>query len=538
MSGTFKRTLADLRKLNNYFIAAEIIFWLHMIYKFHVDFSRKKRRLPIWITSDQELNELFTDSWPDTISKHLSIDTANLSLKHLVVYHDRNLGRLNDLPDNVYKFLLHVSDCHGRSSGIEKGLFGTKRGVVTSIYLYTVFGHLAKPAMKSILNPMPDFISQLKQLISDLKDNLGDFQKISEIKHEISSLFHSHMTSVLAETRFPNNDVNLWSQAHSAVSLFKPAIAYTYLKNRSDDEYADQMTSWRLFRVGIDILDYLFQAASLADLKARQRELDTALDKIKDLLELTYPIGYEVLRNEYGPMFVVIAGEDEFQNLSCGSGTIGDEIETILSSSLYDEIAIPHYITGEKSRALYDHQESLSVQVNRQIMSQVLMQSGSTNLPLCIACQVRVQTQGKPMTRGLCDSCLTRRDRRSQAWLNDRSRTIWMDEIADKNGRVSLIVGSFDIYPWVSQGVLETISVAPITAIGTNWDELVKQLLTYKNEALGSIPMFPKELIDTRLHTETPFSLLKKLTDRDLKSVDDAEQLAHILIAVPVLQVA
>ncbi|TFH46870.1 MAG: CRISPR-associated protein Csx11 [ANME-2 cluster archaeon] len=51
---------------------------------------------------------------------------------------------------------------------------------------------------------------------------------------------------------------------------------------------------------------------------------------------------------------------------------------------------------------------------------------------------------------------------RAEHWTSNRDETIWIDEIADANGRICLITGKLDILKWLEpEGYIETLLVKP-----------------------------------------------------------------------------
>lgn len=76
----------------------------------------------------------------------------------------------------------------------------------------------------------------------------------------------------------------------------------------------------------------------------------------------------------------------------------------------------------------------------------------------------------------ICIPCLSQRDKSSKIWLdNKRFSTIWVDEVADDNGHVALVVGEFDI-----EKMLEHLYYP--------YDEEVEKPVKYKPYWVGKCP--------------------------------------------------
>ncbi|WP_281755063.1 CRISPR-associated protein Csx11 [Thermodesulfovibrio yellowstonii] len=74
---------------------------------------------------------------------------------------------------------------------------------------------------------------------------------------------------------------------------------------------------------------------------------------------------------------------------------------------------------------------------------------------ICPVCRIRLKEESKDR----CIRCQERYEKRARSWLdkNKRSKeTIWIDEVADHNDRVALILGQFDLRKWLSGEYLDT----------------------------------------------------------------------------------
>ena len=66
--------------------------------------------------------------------------------------------------------------------------------------------------------------------------------------------------------------------------------------------------------------------------------------------------------------------------------------------------------------------------------------------------------RSKAVTAETCKTCASRRRGRQDAWIkNVQGETIWIDEIADANGRVALFTLRFDLSRWLSGEWLTTV---------------------------------------------------------------------------------
>jgi len=61
-----------------------------------------------------------------------------------------------------------------------------------------------------------------------------------------------------------------------------------------------------------------------------------------------------------------------------------------------------------------------------------------------------------------CKHCWQRRTSGIKTWLSDPTKTIWLDEIADHNGRIALIVAKFGLESWLSGDLVQTMLVKAV----------------------------------------------------------------------------
>jgi hypothetical protein len=291
----------------------------------------------------------------------------------------------------------------------------------------------------------------------------------------------------LGDTRRPINEVTLADWSSSVAALFKSAVAAAVLDEKETEirqwkiqrEIIDHDLNWRLLRVSFDGLRFLEQAATVSDTLGRRAALQTVLDQVRELLEDTYPFGNEIYRDENGAAFVVPA-------------LAGDDAQGTKLHSLIDGLIL------EKFEALGEVKPVIEISEANQKAEKLSSLLGQALPPLrafeqklktwwasaadlndrCTACGVRPQGWGAPSrdlktkaeSRSVCYVCLERRGTRSRDWARSRDgqneqeqrlwrRTIWLDEVADKNGRLALLVGRFDLSQWLSGEMVQTMII-------------------------------------------------------------------------------
>ncbi|PLS67404.1 MAG: hypothetical protein CV045_13800, partial [Cyanobacteria bacterium M5B4] len=187
--------------------------------------------------------------------------------------------------------LIHIA--HDAASGGEKQYVGgimpqTRSGSPEAVYGTSAYGREAqielpvldtkrKSLIECVLNSAKCYRGQYSDAEQALRTGLGD-------------------------TRRPINDVSLWDLSAATAALFKAAAAAAVLTG-SIPSVAN--ARWRLLAISFDGLGFWGQAHHIPDLLARREAVRKGLDAVRALLEVTYPLGNEIYRDEYGSVFVV-----------------------------------------------------------------------------------------------------------------------------------------------------------------------------------------------------------------------------------------
>jgi len=302
----------------------------------------------------------------------------------------------------------------------------------------------------------------------------------------------------LGETRRSANDVTLWDHSYSVASLYKSTLAKVLIDSWQDPE----SIQWRILRVNVDALALYGKAHKVADLLAYQGQLKRALDTVKRLVEVQYPLGNEVYRDTSGIYFT-------FPDLELPAG-LGRLIVDAVQQVEPELTPIVAVTADGKSRELKtllaDELQAARKDLRRPVNQDNLYrqwQSLWDNVPrgqfdVCPVCQIRPKRERDQE----CKYCRERRESRVKDWLRDPQSTIWMDEVADHNGRVALLVGRFDLTHWLDGRMIRTMLVNARSPEGKNpsparvrrvwettlrfWQETVGRILEGHNYGHGA----------------------------------------------------
>jgi hypothetical protein len=359
---------------------------------------------------------------------------------------DRWLG---DQPNSLPHLLIHA---HGEISGSEKFQIiedeGT--GAITvsgvsqqkpafgSLRIARAFGYETEVAVWDLLPQQQRLINQAPTL--------------SLVDEEWRLQFQRILRQGLGDTQRPINEITLWDYAASIAALFKTSIAKSFLEGQVTN--ANQM-HWRLLGVRFDGLDYILQANRVADLIGRQQKYQEMLNQVNLALSQETPIASQVYQDENG-LFFIVPDSDRLQ-----LADLRTLIEKHLQRSNFTELR-PH--TDWSKEKLRGKQLNLGWELKRldeakrPAIHPELVEKWWRNQSsqICEVCGLRPAISRETK---YCAICKDTRHGRVQVWLNDRTTTIWLDEVADSHGRLTLITGQFPLNNWLDGTLVKSLAL-------------------------------------------------------------------------------
>jgi hypothetical protein len=384
---------------------------------------------------------------------------------------------------------------HGASGGEKAGILELQQRF--PIYLATPLGY-EKPA--------PDLLEyeRIKEKVEGIIQECLAIPESFSLK-EFAGKLEPLLRRIPADTRRGINDVTVWDIGHTGMAFLKAGIwslagenPNSYQHKYLDKWQSEKHPRWRLWRVGLEGLDFLCNAVSVADLRVRQRKWREYLDKVRDFAEEKYPVATEVYRDENGSIYIFPdwdkdsvdyiefkekgvhifkdgsvekpnpAEKDEKEEPSTGHElslpkVFGLRPATELTEEKYYnnpecKVNSTPYI-GEKIEEWIG--EPLVGQPDFQVYSEVFKEKSERSRDnklddLCPYCGVRVVGGGENMLpaeakgynadkakeRKICCVCMYERGQIARDWWTEKPfSTVWVDEAADANGRVALVVG-------------------------------------------------------------------------------------------------
>lgn len=271
------------------------------------------------------------------------------------------------------------------------------------------------------------------------------------------------------DTRRPENEVTLWDWSSIVAALFKAAVAGAVLGHRP----APVDLRWRLLTVRADRAAFTSKSVKLSDVVAREQVLDDAFDRVRLLLEETYPLGTLFYRDADNAVFIVPDLADLLDDANTNGQTLRNLIKTAFVVATRGEVSpelsledkgwwaqSPNYNSRTNPNPSDSEMPELGKSLGLEVSSEAdinTIASAWQNITAepCPVCRLRPTAPNAET----CDVCAERRGSRTQRWREHPSTTIWMDELADDNGRVAMLVGKFGLDDWLSGDMIRTLLV-------------------------------------------------------------------------------
>lgn len=496
--------LEKLEKCRDAILLAEIGAWLHMLGKYDWRFiesiTLKKDEKDKYNYKDfvdelkgyTNLHDILTsEKCKDTLS-NLPINIPNNF--GVFIKNHRGMGDINKC-DHLTSLLI---DAHGRGSNIDKS--NLKDSYLKNqeldpkdpkIYLSSAFGFSYE--LKKDHYRTSDLHKKLDELIGEILPKLSKLDKCiwTNFLEDFLSQLKVYFKKVLGDTRIPFNDVTLLDQTASSVSFFKAALAERVVdgKWKKPKDGTKNQYFWRTLTIPLDGLNYLNSVAKLADLLGRKNLLEKTQNNLKNLLEIEYPIGQEIYRDEQVISFLVTDDIKLSEWKNTKEKSLKDLIEQNISNSTEGDLF------SNLSKSLLEKGTRLAYKIGNQIdklsketckpdIKEITSQwSKEAEKEICSSCGLRPQNQGKASDRNVCNICLKRRTERVKNWISSSfNKTVWLDEVADINGRLALIVGHWNLSRWLDGTLVSTIVAVSHSDINTKFLDLERNCKTSLSE--------------------------------------------------------
>jgi hypothetical protein len=442
----------------------------------------------------------------------------------------------------------------GASGGEKEDIATTQQPDVHDLYLSTPFGY-ETPAPN--INNINDLLQKIEAVIQKYLTSLADPFPLASFIAEIRPL----LSRAIADTQRPLNDVTVGDIGHSGMAFLITQAVEWILTKRSIDhaelakKETDNTLFWRVLTIHIDSLRFLEEASSLADLRVRQQKLRETFREISQKLEETL-LAVEIYADEQRRLFTF---PDFAQDAD-----VYRAVERVVTNYNVDGLRLICHLSD---RVTNHPDDKNGTYIGDQVLEQLQGASPydfdantiATYWPkeapskqLCTACNLRPQGygaeqvkayshnpayyRGKAEVRNICCICMERRAGVAEKWAKEEfDKTVWLDEVADSNGRLALVVGQWELenfvrshfYPHSRNSQSRTVWCHTVKFLNElpparhNFT-VNRQVYTWQDShsvLIGEQELTPFRQPNLTMHAPAPM----KVTVRDV--VDDGEQL-------------
>ncbi len=468
--------LNNLISNKNEILKAEIGALLFNLGKTHAGFSHWKNYFP----NATQLFSSYKDYYQKNHFKNELVNTDN-KLKDFIFNKKVKLPDgsaidwkeffFGDVSSEDFIKKVFFRGCENINSGIDKGS-PKEDNKLKELYISNAFGSFKYKPIKDDLDKSREcFFQNFHRFLED--NNYYNFPEWNNIREFVLENVKTWYSRLLSDSRFPVNDVTLRDQAYITDSMFKATLSGLFLENSNFQNYITnpQTIKWSILGIQYDKLTLSEKGLKAASIKWYRETSEKVDNEIKKLLEIDYPIGNEVYRDETGIYFVVSENligskSGDFYKLHGGLDEVKNNVQEIFKADFQGEVYPAIFLT-KPSRGLMNlgylvekaKENFLKAEIPDDFVSNLKSQYDSNPEGICQICKLRLANKDEKDDL-ICDVCKKRRDGRIDEWINNLDKeTIWLDELQDKNGRVALITLKFELDKWINGDLVNSLVV-------------------------------------------------------------------------------
>jgi CRISPR-associated Csx11 family protein len=371
----------------------------------------------------------------------------------------KNGSRLTHLMNRAHR---------GASGGEKQDIYVKEQKNSNEIYKSTPFGWESQSFNLTDVDNFKTAIEAIIQAYLDINNKTIDFD-------DFCQKIRPNLEAVIADTQRPLNDVTVWDIGHTGMAfLMAQALGMVVQEHPIPHHFLlaeineKNTLFWRVLKIRINGIDYLERAPSLAEMRVRLRCLKETSENIRQILE-GLPVAIRVYSDENGSFYI-------FPDLPVNNSFVQTVMRELKSQLTVDGVAFDCSLSEPLVNHPDDKGQYIGEYISRHINEEIPIVydrkffidtwENKEGHEICIACGIRPQGYDalpipdysnksddyikKEKNRHLCCICMDRRRDVAKRWATHGLRypTIWIDEIADTNGRVALLVGKIDIEQW------------------------------------------------------------------------------------------
>ncbi|MDY7079933.1 MAG: CRISPR-associated protein Csx11, partial [Chloroflexota bacterium] len=319
-----------------------------------------------------------------------------------------------------------------------------------NVYGATVFGYEASPIDISCLD---DARREVWQALTKALQGNGDW---GDRRDEFMHVLHEKLSLTRGKTQRAANDITLYQHSRAVATRFKAYLARDLVDaTRRDQE------KFRLLNVAWDAWHFSALVPRLSDAAGRRDMIEEFKESVRQLVELEYPMGNVVYHDDSTLVALVadlkVEAELRARIKELARDITGGEIVPVVQLS--DATTRVTDIVAERRGA---HQSNPP----REIPPWAAKWTGRTGAAICPVCGHRPLQSNDDPHCGWCGEVRGRGARRRLERIGEMEEkereTVWTGEIADRNGRLALLVGRFSLDRWLNGDLLHTVLITSI----------------------------------------------------------------------------
>ncbi|RLB13072.1 MAG: CRISPR-associated protein Csx11 [Deltaproteobacteria bacterium] len=575
MSNDLKDTLEKFRPC---LLFIELAGLLHDLGKLSADFLRYRKTWHFspngWnedphtkpLLDIEEINTVIDSSGfinifsNDEIKKKIKSDFKQLTLSYVIKNHHNP-----DEQDNILLQIIKTADSSDAAIDRNNPLFSaeqcdrTKSGNAQDelIFKSNVYGFESLDTLidfseveKSRRETTNFLDKKLKEYFAYLFFSSKNHKnQIIKLRKEIFEKTRERFSVTVSDTTRPSNDTTLWEHCYAVATLAKvflarlviyPTALINWLDKRKKEKPFKIKRDFAILGIGWHGLRFISLGHKIGDITGRTELIHRLQDKIQELIECQIPIGNMIYKDINGIYFIIpplinTSGKENYEKLL---DAINKKVSEICVNESEGELC-PHFGIEEDTEfatrivsVITEIKQKYSIPYIYDVNQHVgkLTHYIEDNHPLCPVCKKRTI---KFPDMDICDICLKRRQTNSlNPGKSYEKQTIFVEEIADRNERVALIVACFGLERWLKGDMIRSVFVSPVHMMEKEIEDLGNSA-QFRHEEL-KIKEFLRQKYPAK-HSEYCYERIRqevelcKRAGSDSASIDEKEYAKNVL---------
>ena len=342
-------------------------------------------------------------------------------------------------------------------------------------YRSNVYGHETEVDLACLDPTRQRFYEELEKLTGTYATSWNDYEAFKK-------LCRDHFEGAMSDTTRPSNDTALWEHVYGVTCVSKAVHAEDVSK---ENLALDRWMPFDLYGIGVDAWKWCGQGYKIGDVTARKELLEESFARVKKLIEFEVAAGNCIYEDDGFQVYLIGRFESKDGEVKSWldeqvAACFGDELgaATVLLEKVNSTTGVVRVIDALREK----------VATPSHWQTRRLGKDDQDDSDLCPVCRIR-QIGSKEENRGVCSTCSKRRTRIKGFEANRDPRaaaqTPMLGEIADKSGRVALVVARFGLREWLGGqmvrrfGITNPMAPSLPSALGASEASLLEMTSAY-----------------------------------------------------------